>query len=119
MAVCIGFRLASVDESFSLLRVSLFVSGLKSCCPRCGLTPLFEGFLKVRERCGQCGLDLRAQDSGDGSAPFIILIVGSTIVGAALIIEVRYQPPIWLHLVLWLPLTLAGHLALLRHSKQR
>jgi uncharacterized protein (DUF983 family) len=64
-----------------------------------------------------CGLDLRAQDSGDGPVAFIILIVGFLVVGAALIVEVRYEWPIWLHLLVWLPLAAALSLALMRPSK--
>jgi uncharacterized protein (DUF983 family) len=47
-------------------------------------------------------VDLSAQDSGEAVA-FIVLIVGAIVVGLALITEVRYEPPIWLHLLLWLP----------------
>jgi uncharacterized protein (DUF983 family) len=71
----------------------------------------------VRRRCAVCGLDLAAQDSGDGPVAFIVLIVGAIVVGLALITEVRYEPPIWLHLLLWLPLTLVLVLALMRPFK--
>ena len=39
-----------------------------------------------------------------------MLIVGAIVSAGALITEVAYRPPIWLHLILWLPL--AGILAL-------
>jgi uncharacterized protein (DUF983 family) len=78
---------------------------------------LFEGFLTVRSRCPACGTDLSAQDSGDGPVAFIVLIVGAIVVGLALIAEVRYEPPIWLHLLLWLPLTIVLVLALMRPLK--
>ncbi len=58
-----------------------------------------------------CGTDLRAQDSGDGPAAFIVLIVGALVVVGALITEVRYEPPVWL------PLTLILVLALMRPFK--
>lgn len=86
-------------------------------CPNCGEGRLFKGFLTVNRRCTVCGADLSAQDSGDGPAAFIILIVGAVVVAAALITEVAYQPPVWLHLVLWLPLTVIGVLALMRPFK--
>jgi uncharacterized protein (DUF983 family) len=78
---------------------------------------LCEGFLAVRRRCSVCGLDLSAQDSGDGPVAFIVLIVGAIVVGLALIAEARYEPPIWLHLLLWLPLTIVLVLALMRPLK--
>jgi uncharacterized protein (DUF983 family) len=76
-----------------------------------------EGFISVAPRCRACGLDLSAQDSGDGPAAFIVLIVGFVVVGAALVTEVRYGWPVWLHLLVWLPLTVAGCLVLMRPFK--
>ena len=94
-----------------------FRAALQGRCPACGQGRLFQGFLTVRERFEVCGADLSAQDSGDGPAAFIILIVGGVVVAAAGITEVMYQPPTWLHLVLWLPLTVIGVLALMRPFK--
>ncbi len=74
---------------------------------------MFDGYLKVAERCAHCGLDLRAQDSGDGPAVFIILILGLVVVGLALWVEVMFSPPYWVHVVLWIPVILAGALAML------
>ena len=48
---------------------------------------------------------------------FIILIVGAIVVTLALLVEVSYSPPVWLHLLLWLPLTLVLVLALMRPFK--
>jgi uncharacterized protein (DUF983 family) len=98
-------------------RPSAFSAGLKSRCPACGRAPLFEGFLTVRARCPACGTDLSAQDSGDGPVAFIVLIVGGIVVAFALLTEMRYQPPVWLHLLLWLPLTVILVLALMRPFK--
>jgi uncharacterized protein (DUF983 family) len=92
-------------------------AGLRSRCPSCGQGPLFQGFLRVRERCPVCDADLSGQDSGDGPVAFIILIVGAIVVALALLTEVRYQPPVWVHLVLWLPLTVVLVLGLMRPFK--
>jgi uncharacterized protein (DUF983 family) len=78
---------------------------------------LFQGFLTVRTRCPVCGVDLSAQDSGDGPVAFITLIVGAIVVTLALLTEVRFGPPVWLHLLLWLPLTMVLVLALMRPFK--
>jgi uncharacterized protein (DUF983 family) len=96
---------------------SALATGLRGRCPACGQGPLFEGFLAVRHKCPNCGTDLSAQDSGDGPAAFIILIVGAIVLAAALITEVMWQPPVWLHLLLWLPLTVIGVLGLMRPFK--
>jgi uncharacterized protein (DUF983 family) len=86
-------------------------------CPQCGEGKLFEGFLTLRPRCDRCGLDYSSFDSGDGPAVFIILAAGFVVVFAALAVEVLYQPPFWLHAVLWLPLILLTTLVPLRPIK--
>ena len=91
--------------------------GLACKCPRCGNGKLFEGFLALLPRCEACGLDYRFIDTGDGPAIFIIMLAGAIVVACALIIEVKYQPPFWLHAVLWLPLILATTLLPLRSMK--
>jgi uncharacterized protein (DUF983 family) len=93
------------------------LAGLAGRCPNCGEGPLFEGFLKVSARCEACGFDLAAADSGDGPAVFVILVGGFLVAFAALITEIKFHPPIWVHLVIWLPATLAVCLALLRPFK--
>lgn len=70
-------------------------------CPRCGEGRLFAGLLSVREACGRCGLDLRSQDAGDGPAVFAILIVGTLAVIGAILVELRAEPPLWVHALLW------------------
>lgn len=97
--------------------VNPIVAGLRCRCPNCGKGPLFQGFLKVSPRCEACGFDLRAANSGDGPAVFIILIVGMLVCFAALVTEVMVHPPIWAHLALWLPLTAILVLALMRPFK--
>ena len=82
------------------------VTGLAGRCPRCRKGALFSGFLNVRKQCPECGLDYSFADAGDGPAIFVILISGFIVVGAALIVEVIYQPPFWLHALLWGPLIL-------------
>ena len=80
--------------------------GLRGRCPRCGEGRLFQGFLTLRPRCENCGLDFSFADAGDGPAVFVILIGGALVVFAALLTEVVYQPPYWVHAALWLPLIL-------------
>ena len=97
--------------------VNPVIAGLACRCPKCGEGPLFSGFLRVSERCEACGLDLRAADSGDGPAVFIILIVGAVVCAGALMTEIAFSPPIWVHMVIWLPLTAILSLGLMRPFK--
>ena len=46
-----------------------------------------------------------------------MLIVGHVVVAAALHVEVHYSPPYWIHLALWLPLTLGLSIGLLQPIK--
>jgi uncharacterized protein (DUF983 family) len=79
--------------------------GLKGCCPRCGKGRLFDGFLTLAPRCEGCGLDYSFIDTADGPAFFVMSFVGIVVVALALFVEFTYEPPIWLHLVLWFGLT--------------
>jgi uncharacterized protein (DUF983 family) len=78
---------------------------------------LFAGLLSVRGACENCGLDLSAQDAGDGPAVFVIFFLGLIVVSLAALVEIRYSPPIWVHLVLWTPLILGGAIVMLRPLK--
>jgi uncharacterized protein (DUF983 family) len=78
---------------------------------------MFDGFLRVAPHCAVCGLDLGFADSADGPAVFVILIVGFVVAGAALLTEIAYSPPIWLHFVLWMPLVLILCLGAIRPLK--
>lgn len=97
--------------------ISPFAAGLGCKCPRCGKGKLYEGFLSLRPRCEACDLDYAFIDAGDGPAIFIIMIAGFIVVTAALIVEIKYQPPFWLHAALWGPLILATTLLPLRAMK--
>jgi uncharacterized protein (DUF983 family) len=97
--------------------VEPIAAGLKGCCPRCGEGRLFSRFLTVAPRCNNCGLDYSFADAGDGPAVFVILIIGFIVVGSALWLEVSHNPPLWLHFLLWVPLTLGLSLTALRLIK--
>ena len=98
-------------------RQSPFDVALRGACPRCGKGRLFAGLLNVVDRCETCGLDLRGNDAGDGPAVFVILVTGFVVVGAALIVEVLYAPPYWLHALIWGSLSILLPLILLRSFK--
>jgi uncharacterized protein (DUF983 family) len=86
-------------------------------CPRCGEGKLYDGLLSVAPVCARCGLDLRAQDAGDGPAVFVVLILGALTVGLAILVEAVFAPPLWVHIVLWVPLVIGGAILLLRPLK--
>src|SRR6476659_224544 len=92
-------------------------SGALGRCPACGRGKMFSGYLTLAPRCKICGLDYDFADSGDGPAVFVILVTGFIVVGAALIVEMQYAPPYWLHALLWGSLSMLLPLILLRAFK--
>ncbi|MBS0560188.1 MAG: DUF983 domain-containing protein [Proteobacteria bacterium] len=90
--------------------VSLAHAALRCRCPRCGRGALFKGVLTIRESCPECGLDFSGQDAGDAPAVGVIFILGAVLVIAAFWVDVRFEPPLWVHAILWpavgLPLTI-------------
>jgi len=92
-------------------------SALHGLCPRCAAPGLFAGLLRFADRCDRCGLDYREFNVGDGAAAFLILIVGGVVSLLAILVELKWSPPVWLHLLLWIPLTLLMTVGLLRIAK--
>ena len=71
----------------------------------------------MRQECEVCRLDLSAQDAGDGPAVFAILFLGMLVIGLAALVEIKFSPPVWVHLLLWAPLILIGAVVMLRPLK--
>ena len=92
-------------------------AALRGLCPRCGATGMFAGFLRFADRCRVCGLDYQGFNVGDGAAAFLILIVGAIVSVLAIIVELRWSPPLIVHLLLWVPMTLLLTVGLLRVAK--
>ncbi len=78
---------------------------------------MFEGYIDLAKSCEACGLDYAFADSGDGPAVFVILIAGFIVLGGALAVDAAYDPPVWLLLAIFAPLTLIVCLGLLRPLK--
>ena len=97
--------------------VSPLATAARGLCPRCGAPSLFSGIVRFSPSCRGCGLDFAAFNVGDGPAAFLIFIVGGLVTGLAIWLELAAEPPFWLHLLLWLPLTILLVLGLLRLGK--
>jgi uncharacterized protein (DUF983 family) len=80
---------------------SALAAGVRARCPRCGQGPLFRTGLTLSDRCDRCGTSFAFADAGDGPAVFAILILGFLVLGGALLVEFRLNPPVWVHVVLW------------------
>jgi uncharacterized protein (DUF983 family) len=48
--------------------------GMRGICPRCGLAPIFQGYLKVRPVCARCAAPLGDMPADD-APPYIAMVV--------------------------------------------
>jgi len=96
---------------------SLREAALFGLCPRCGARTLFAGPIKFAETCSGCELDFGKFNVGDGPAAFLTMIVGAVIVILALTLQLAVEPPWWVHVLLWVPLTTLGVIGGLRLAK--
>lgn len=92
-------------------------AALKGRCPRCGKGKLFTKVIVFAPACTACDLDFRAFNVGDGAASFLILIVGAVVTGLAMWLELSREPAWYVHVLLWVPLTIILTLALMRSAK--
>ena len=93
------------------------LNGVLARCPKCGKGALLERGLAVREKCPACGQSFAFADSGDGPAVFVILILGALTLGGALWLEFKFEPPVWVHFVVWgmfIPIVAFGMLRVLK-----
>lgn len=93
------------------------IRGFLCTCPNCGRGRLFGRFLKVVDHCDVCGEDFTAQRADDFPAYLVIVVVGHIVVPALLAVAIAYDPPAWLQLAIWLPITLFASLGLLQPTK--
>src|SRR5262249_30623754 len=105
------YRPAERDVAQSIWR------GFLGRCPNCGKGRMFRAYLKVADHCPTCHEALHHQRADDAPPYFTMLIVGHVIVAGVLSVEIAWHPAVWVHLVLWLPLTVFLSLALLPRIK--
>ncbi|MEJ7934349.1 DUF983 domain-containing protein [Sphingobium sp. AN558] len=96
---------------------TLLRDAARGACPQCGGFTLFAGPVRFAPACRACGLDLARFNVGDGPAAFLTLIVGAVMVVMALTLELKVHPPLWLHVLLWTPLTVGAVVGSLRIAK--
>ena len=102
---------AMPDMPTALLR------GLRGICPCCGKARLFAGWLRVAGSCAQCDAPL-GRVRADDLPPYVtIFAVGHMVVPGMLVLEKAQTPDLWVHTAIWVPLTIALSLALMRPVK--
>lgn len=86
-------------------------------CPECGAKTLFTGVARFADRCGNCGLDYSRFNVGDGPAALLTLGIGGVIIVLAIMVDVAFRPPFWVHVLIWVPVTVAMTVYALRVAK--
>lgn len=92
-------------------------TALKGLCPRCGAKTLFAGVARFASKCRSCQLDFSAFNVGDGPAAFLTLGVGALVTILAISLELAVEPPFWVHVILWVPITALAVAGTLRFAK--
>ena len=91
--------------------------GFRGLCPACGKGRIFKGFLKVNDACAECGAPLGLARADDAPPYFTILVVGHLVVPLLFIVERSQQLPLWMMSAIFLPLTVALAVGLIRPIK--
>ncbi|MEM7690741.1 MAG: DUF983 domain-containing protein [Pseudomonadota bacterium] len=86
-------------------------------CPRCGARSLFEAPAMVAGRCTACEQPLAELERGGRIAGLLTIAVAAIVMTAAFALDEWVRPPLWLHVVLWAPLTIGAVLFALRFYK--
>ena len=108
--------LQTADDGFRSWRRALG-RGVRHQCPACGKGSIYCRYLKLRQECDVCGLELHHHRADDAPPYFTMMILGHILVPSALILERAAMPPLWLHFSLWLPLTIILSLTVLPRVK--
>ena len=96
---------------------SIREAALFGLCPRCGGKTLFARGVTFADKCRACSLDYSRFNVGDGPAGFLTLVIGAAITGLAIWLELAVNPPFWIHVVVWVPVTALAVVLGLRIAK--
>ncbi len=96
---------------------SIAKAALFGLCPQCGAKTLFSGPAKFADHCPSCGLNYSAFNVGDGPAAFLTMGVGAIIIVLAILLDMAARPPFWVHVIIWVPVTVAMVIGSLRVAK--
>lgn len=106
-----------VEVSERTKRAWVFEAGWKGLCPRCGKGDMFRSWLKVTDKCEQCGLDYRFASPDDGPAFFSLCFVAPPLLAVIVWLQVSLELPTLVLFVIGLPLLGIGCVLPLRPIK--
>ena len=96
---------------------SIASAALFGLCPKCGAGGLFKGLAQFAPKCTGCGLNFASFNVGDGPAAFLTMIIGTLVTVLAGWMALRFDPPVWVYVVVLVPVTLGSIIWGLRAGK--
>ena len=93
-------------------------AALRNRCVRCGKGPASDGFLQSVEVCSVCGADFRRHSAGDGAVYIVLTTLCFVVMAVVVGLEFAYRPPVWVHAVVGLGMTVGLALLLLPPVKR-
>jgi uncharacterized protein (DUF983 family) len=117
-SIATASRLPALDGGWNRPGVIVAVSrGLAGHCPCCGKGKLFRGWLKQVPHCTECQAPVGAARADDAPPYFVIFIVAHLVIGTQVLTDVWFNLSLTTEAAVFLPLTLALCLGLLRPVK--
>ena len=98
-------------------RTSLFKKVIYGLCPNCASISIFKYYIKLLSKCTNCGYEINTHKIGDGAAWFSMLLTSILVAIGALILEVNFQPKLWVHVIIWFPIVITLSVFILRPFK--
>lgn len=86
-------------------------------CPSCGTGGFFAKFLKPVSACAACGQDWSHQQADDFPAYLVIFVIGHLLAPVIIAVQLAFAPPVWVQMLLWVPLAAILMIALLQPAK--
>ena len=98
-------------------RPGIAKAALFGLCPKCGAKTMFAGTARFADRCGKCGLDYSSFNVGDGPAALLTMVIGAFVIFLAIMVDAAFRPQFWVHVIIWVPFTVAITVLSLRVAK--
>lgn len=106
-----------LQEDKKANNISLFKKVVYGLCPSCASVSIFKYYIKLLSKCPKCGYNVNYNKIGDGAAWFTMLLTSIIVAVGVFILETIFNPDLWVHIIIWFPITFALSFIILRPFK--
>ena len=106
-----------LQEDKKANNISLFKKVVYGLCPSCASVSIFKYYIKLLNKCPKCGYKVNYNKIGDGAAWFTMLLTSIIVAVGVFILETIFNPDLWVHIIIWFPITFALSFIILRPFK--